>query len=219
MMQKQGLAFLGIETKFLDSSVISRSLTNDTWTGAEMDPTTLNCLNGIPQGDTGSSRDGRNYAVKSIHIRGWVDVAATESSVATFPDALVRIALVQDTQSNGGQLSAENVLTGTSQISAFRDLDFVKRFKVLKEKMVLLPITQAMVNEGAINLFAIGGVKRMFKMNVNFKNPVIVNTNGTGNTVSDITDNSFHIIATQESGAVLDNNVKLTYNARVRFVG
>ncbi len=211
--------FLGIETKFLDANVTSRQITNDTWTGAEQDPTTLDCLNGVAQGDGESNRDGRNYAIRSVHIRGWVDVAATESSLGPFGDALVRIALVLDTQTNATQLSAETVFTGTSAISAFRDLQNIKRFKVLKEKMILLPITQANMNEGAVNLFANGGVKRMFKINHIFNTPLIVNTSGTTNVVGVITDNSLHIIATQESASIQDDQVKLTYNSRVRFVG
>jgi len=61
---------LGVETKYFDVS-FSGTVSNSTdCSGAEIDPATILCLNGVPQGDTASSRDGFKIAMKSIQIEG-----------------------------------------------------------------------------------------------------------------------------------------------------
>lgn len=64
---------LGVETKYFDLSrgAASSAIQSSTdCSSAEVDPTTVSCLNGVPQGDTASSRDGFKIAMKSIQIEG-----------------------------------------------------------------------------------------------------------------------------------------------------
>ena len=209
--------FLGVERKFVDADLSGIAFTSNTWSGANLDPATNNQLNPVAQGDGESERDGRNYNMLSIHIKGYVHVDASEASVATFPDTLFRIALVLDTQTNGAQLDPTNVFTGTNAIVAFRNLQYIKRFKVLKDIMLCKDATQT--NEGGTNSFAHGIWRIPFEIHHEFKTPVQVNTTGTAATVSVVTDNSLHLIGTALQDGVITANTKIYYNSRLRFVG
>jgi len=62
---------LGVETKYLDTSLAATVIASPTdASGGEVDPATILCLNGVPQGDTASSRDGFKIAMKSIQVEG-----------------------------------------------------------------------------------------------------------------------------------------------------
>jgi hypothetical protein len=208
--------YLNMERKFLDAS-FAGTLTVDNWTSAECDPATLLCLNGIAQGDGESNRDGKNYRMLSVHLRGYVALSQNESVVSPTGDSLIRIALVLDKQTNGAQLSAENVITtgGTVAINGFRDLQYTSRFRVLED--IILRIDNNGLSEGSINLFANGTRRLPFTMNHTFKNPIPVTCSASTGVVGAIVDNSLHVIATALTAGSLD--ASLAYASRVRFTG
>ena len=100
----------GMENKFVDYNFPGTGNISATWAGSEVDPATANSISVVAQGDGESERDGRVYYINSVHINGYV--AKTQSEVATdpVPDALVRLVLVWDTQTNGAQLNGEDVM-------------------------------------------------------------------------------------------------------------
>jgi len=62
---------LGVETKYFDTNLANAGIAAPTdASGGEIDPATILCLNGVPQGDTASSRDGFKIAMKSIQVEG-----------------------------------------------------------------------------------------------------------------------------------------------------
>lgn len=210
--------FMGIENKFIDYTLNSGTLTSS-WAGAEHNPTTIDCLSAVAQGDGESSRDGRKYAVNSVHLQGQVSHLAAESETVPAPDIIVKVALVQDTQTNGTELSAENVFSdaaATHDVYGFRNLQFVKRFKVLAHKWITLPVGQSTTNEGGINLFANNKVSRKWSMNYKFKEPMIVNCTGTTAVVGSIADNSLHLIACANDNSA---TTTVSYISRCRFTG
>lgn len=76
---------LGVETKYFDISLILTALTTPTdASGGEIDPATILCLNGVPQGDTASSRDGFKIAMKSIQIEGRIAAQRQVASLLMF---------------------------------------------------------------------------------------------------------------------------------------
>lgn len=209
--------FLGIERKFLDTSKSSSLLQSSaTCADGEQDPATVDCLNAPAQGDGESNRDGRQIAMDQITIRGKVGLAyqanLTQGSYS-FPTF---VALVLDTQANGATLSSENVYVNPSASAfmttlCFRNLEYSKRFKVLRsEKIVLEP--QTMSYDGT-NIEA-SSVERDFEWNVDLKG-MVVNYKGTGNGIADITDNALHMIGFCD----IDNTAYLSYNSRLRFRG
>ena len=191
---------LGVEKKYVDYIYGSTDVAQ-TIAAAEADPATQKQLSGVPIGDGARSRDGRCITIKSIHINGVI-------TSYTPNDRVVRIALVKDTQTNGVQLEAQNVFQSAggvgNDINTFRNLDYVKRFQVLKD--LTFDINTGFADAGAISTM------KHFSINV----PMNMEVNHIlgGDTVADVTDNSLHLLAWTNG-----NDVTLNYVVRTRFVG
>ncbi len=208
--------FTGIEKKFVDYG-INGTATTTIWAGGELDDPTALSLNAVAAGTAENQRDGRVQTLHSWFVKGFVTVADVESSVAALDDSLIRIVVYLDKQTNGAQSQAEQVFLtiGASQdVLSVKDLQNSARFRVLKDKTLLLPSARAMVNEGAINLFASGQTFIPFKMGGVFNPPIRVNYSGATAVIASITDNSLHIIATSTQVTAL-----VSYRSRVRFTG
>ncbi len=203
-------AFPNQELKFFDTE-ITNTVMSATW--AALEPATTN-LSAVAQGDGESNRDGRKYTIRSISIKGFIETAVQESQTAPLSDILVRVVLVHDSQTNGAQLTATEVMDagGTDDINSFRNLGFTKRFRVLADQTHR--IERLNTNEGAVNLFASPNTHYPFTMNKTFKTPMNVLMSDTGADIANVTDNSIHMIAITTSTAALMN-----YQSRVRFTG
>ncbi len=202
-------SFANQELKFFDTE-ITNTVMSATW--AALEPATTN-LSAVAQGDGESNRDGRKYTIKSVHIRGFIETAVQESQATPLSDILVRVVLVHDTQTNGAQLTATEVMDagGTDDINSFRNLGFTKRFRVLDDQTHR--IIRNNTNEGAVNLFASAATSLQFTINKSFKEMNVLMSD-TGADIANVTDNSLHIIAITTSTAALMN-----YQCRVRFTG
>jgi len=139
---------LEIETKFIDNYLTTTTLPvdNTTMASAEFDPVNFLCLNGVPQGDTMSSRDGSKIAMKSLQVSGAIELPAQTNQTTTDSIPFVYIAVVLDTQTNKAQLNSEDVFTnpsasGATGLSArpLRNMSYTERFKVLKKKVIRIP--------------------------------------------------------------------------------
>ncbi len=212
--------FLGVEVKFYDQKLIaavSSAPTNAS--GGEHNPSATITLNSVPQGDGESNRDGRKITMRSIFVEGNVTVAAQSAQSGADSAAVIFIALVQDTQTNGALLNSEDVFVnpGANAITAggpLRNLQFAKRFRVLgTRKFTMMPL--AMTNDtGSTGGVVQGGLVKRFRFFHKMNQQVIFN--GTTETIANITDNSLHIIAYTSSTAQAP---LLNYNCRLRFVG
>lgn len=210
---------LGFETKFHDSSLSGTALVSTTGaTGGEVDPATILCLNGVPQGDTSSSRDGMKISMKSLFINGQVYVQDANTVTAAQASPNIYIALVLDTQTNGAQLSSENVFTNPSASAAnanipLRNMSYTERFKVLKVKQTTIKPT--IFHDGTDA--AISGCSMPFKMQVDLKGMMTkFQTGTTTGYVGTIIDNSLHLIAFTDS---VDMTPRISYHARLRYTG
>ncbi len=204
--------FMGLEMKFADIETNNDAFAN-TW--ATMEDATNASVSGVAQGDGESNRDGRKYSIHSIHIRARVDISATESQTTPLQDAIGRICLVWDTQTNGAQLTATDVMNASlaNDELSFRNLQHTKRFRVLWDRS--WKINRSNTNEGAVNLFASGFQSTaIFTFNRRFKTPIPVTCSGTTAGIASISDNSLHMI-----GIGTDTNALLKYHVRLRFTG
>lgn len=208
----------GIELKYFDTSLGGTSVPapGDSSAG-EFDPVTLLALNAVKQGDTEQDRDGRKITMKSIHVNGIILYAPQINQTAADNIGEVFIALVQDTQTNGAQLNSEDVYTNPSAdpilaACPFRNLQFTKRFKVLKTKTIRMP--QPTVAFDGTNIEQ-GAQDVPFKFNVNL-NDLQTTFSGTASLVSNIVDNSLHLVAFANRTELAP---AIAYNARLRFVG
>jgi len=205
--------FLGIEKKFVDYEVGADAMTA-VWASGEQNPTGIGCINAIAQGDGANQRDGRQVVVYSVQVKGYVMIATQEAQTAPLEDEIVRIALVWDTQANGVELSAENVfVTGgnDNDVNSQRDLQYIKRFKVLKDITLNLRVRNVQL---AANDFSWGTQRIPFNMTYRFKKPLKVNFNGTTAVVGSIVDNAISVISCATS-----TNPEMWYRSRVRFSG
>lgn len=169
-------------------------------------PTVSAALNG---------RIGKNIKIMKIKVQGSMEVLPKDASNTT---TVVRIALVQDNQTNGSQMDGTQLYQGTpnaeTTIHAYQNTNDFGRFRVLKEKKFTFADFN-LVEDTTIPSIKQGSKLLKFKFTHRFMKPVIMHFNATnGGTVADISDTSFHIIA----GADDDGNpVVLNYYSRVSY--
>lgn len=215
---------LGIENKFYDADLSGKTLHDEWNANALCDPGDMP-LNTVAIGDGVSERDGRQYSINKIHVRGTLLVEVAEELTEPPLDYKVKIALVLDTQTNGSQMQpgdvyhSDGITENGKDINGMRELEFVKRFRVLKEQTIIMRSSLTATNyisTGGAVFYTRGGLKQMFEWNIDrTKNPICVNLNGTDGTIGTITDNSLHIIAIADE----PNVVGLSYSSRIRFTG
>ncbi len=202
--------FTGIETKFIDYTYGPTAIAT-AQAGAEADPTTADCISAIAQGDGESNRDGRKAVLKSLHVRGNVTYSPIDDGTTIGDSAIVRVIIVQDTQTNAVQENAEDVILPATNVEhAFRNLQFSKRFRILKDFKFMLNIVAAAA--GTATTVDSAGVSRNFAFDRDVNIPVI--HKATTAVVGAITDNSVHVIAFASRAGLL-----MSYESRVRFVG
>jgi len=210
--------FLGIEKKFFDTFLATTVIVNPTdCAGGELDPATISCLNGVAQGDGESNRDGKNYLIKSLHWFGRVVTNTQTNKTGGWVPPSVFIAIILDTQTNGAQFNSEDVYTNPAGSSANnsclqRNLQYSSRFRVLKTFKV--DFNQQTLSYDGTNMEGCGMSKSIecHLDNLNIK----VQCTGTTGVVSNITDNSLHVLGFSTNGT---ETVNLTYTSRIRFVG
>lgn len=203
------------ELKYIDWALVDSTINSTTdCSSGEQDPSGASCLNGIAQGDTEETRDGRQAYLHSLRVDGVIRAPTQVGITGSPPDAsVVFVAIVLDTQTNGAQLNSEDVFvneggnTGTCPFP-HRNLKYIQRFKVLSQKTFVLK-PQAYAFNGT-NKDLVGTAQRFcFEFPLGF--PVL--HNGTGNTISSIVTNSLHVIAFSDNKW----SSTISYNSRVRF--
>lgn len=193
------------ERKYFDSTVDASTLTDITlsWAGAELDAAATGTIFSPQQGDAYNTRDGRKLHVLGIRINWEMVIASQANQSAADAGSRVRILLVQDTQTNGVQLNAEDVITsGTAKAGTamHQNPAYFGRFKVLKDKTFVMQ-NPSMTNNTTATTIVQSGLTRAGKWKISFKKPLVVNFNtGNAGSVADIVDNSFHIIGGYAGG-------------------
>lgn len=225
---------MGSEKKYVDgylakTNILNVSTTDDDWTATEMNPRQVTAVYGclpIPrQGTNYADRDGRRIMMKSIRIWGqiqWTPVAA----IPALPPVLgpVRLIIVQDKNSCGGQLDGEQVIgvglgsDGQKVVSSDNALmlptnpDGWGRY-VIKKQIIIVPPFDTSVAEGNSADFAARSMIVPFSMKVKLN--TVVNFNASTGAIGSVVDNSFHLLAASSS----PGPVTCTYYARTSFIG
>jgi len=219
------------EMKYMDSvygptNIVA--ITTD-WSTAAADPATTIDLGspavlnpgGLVQPTTGSSlcnRIGRQIEVRKIKVHGNFSINPQAAQPDADPGTKIRLLLVQDMQTNGAAMLPNDLLgptqaNGTRLINCFQDPKNFGRFRVLKDKMYQVSDLNITALAGPAVIQA--GKVVNFKMNVNFKTPIRIRFNATtSGTISDVVDNSFHIICAQTNASYV---ATLAYYARVCY--
>lgn len=212
---------LGIETKFFDTtwSAVTIPVSSDA-TGGEIQPSvplTANALTVPRQGDGESDRDGRSFVVKSIWASGMINYVTNQDEADAKSAPWVFLALVLDTQTNGATINSEDVFTLTNPKEVVpqprRNLQNNKRFKVLASACYGPHGVYAQI-DGAST--ASQNVMRNTPFNLTWKGDLKVEMGGTTSAVTNVKDNSVHLIGFSSGSSMV---VNLTGKCRVRFVG
>lgn len=215
------LGFLGIEKKFLDTcrtDVIASSAT--ALTGGVVSPTSgcTGCISCPAQSDSEQGRDGKRFVIDSVILKGHVYTPYSVTSATPPAASKVFVAVVLDTQTNGGTMTSETcfkslIAQASGNAEPTKNLLSGKRFRILKSQVFdVTPQTLYLVSAGN---YAVVGVQREIDWYIPFKGGLPVNLNG-GDTadVANVIDNSIHVVAFSTVG-----NCYIGYNARVRFQG
>ncbi len=110
------------EKKFLDTTITDAAISTTM---------TITNLTVIPEGNGESERIGRKVTIKNVHVKGIV--VLNDQTSASLTTSQVIMMLVQDTQTNGAQFTATDLLD-TDNFHSFRNLANSGRFKVLYKK-------------------------------------------------------------------------------------
>lgn len=180
-----------------------------------INPVGIDCLNGVVQGDGPTNRDGRVYYIHSIMLKFRVFTEVLEQQDAPSNSLHIRIALLHDTQTNQALPFPSRVwdVAGTDDWLAWRNLSYTNRFKILKDKTVI--VHRFSVSEKDLNEFASAAQLIRFDWYHKFKFPLRVTCTGTGGNINVCTSNSLSIIACADE--VSDH--KISYQSRIRFSG
>lgn len=206
--------FSGAELKFRElkfSGTLPKTPTD--LTGAEVDPATVLCLNGVATGSDPNTRIGLKITTKKISIRGTISVPPSLSAAGgTNPpieQPQVRMFVYCDKQANLEQSQTEQVfdptIAGLPQ-NAFRLLANSSRFQVIKDQLFTIP------RQGGVDtaLYGYGPASKAF--NWNFSLNQVTNFNGTGGDIGNVASKAYHIGAFANQAGI-----KLEYTSRHRY--
>ncbi len=215
MANKRTGGYMGIELKFYDSASSGALVAPTDAAGGELDPGT-DGLSTIAQGDGEQNRDGRQVYLKKVSVKGVIEVPVQTNATALDVSPTVYVALVLDKQTNGAQLNSEDVFTnpgGAANLACapFRNLQYTKRFRVLKTVTIQIPQLEPSYDGTNIE---ISGCNVPFEMHKDLN--LETNYSGTTAVIANSVDHSIHVIAYTSSTTFAPT---LNYNSRVRFVG
>lgn len=198
-----------------------------TWTDSVRDPVAPghDCLFAPAVGTDSNERIGRTTWVKKIYI-SWVvhlDYQAYDGTPIAPQDARVRLALVQDTQTNGVQMLGDQVFQNPAianpinVINTHQNIANLGRFRVLRDETHHLPLD--FDYEPGPPMFHCKSATIQGDWIYKPKTPIEVNYNQlSGASVADIVDNSFHFLA-HTSSPVNQLVPLLHYECRVTYCG
>ncbi len=201
------------ELKFKDTSNSSVLVDTDwdTFGGS-----TESSISGVQGGDTGSDRNGRTYLIHSVQVNGLFQAAPSESQGGPIQPDVVRVMVVLDKQTNGALLTGDDVMDACLvNTEGFRNLTNEERFDILYDEEISFSFGN--LNEGAVNMFAIEGMFKTYSMAMEFENPIRVVTTGLTNLITEVVDNSLHILAVRGQGST--PTITHCFQARIRFTG
>lgn len=207
------------EMKYFDSQRSATAIpANATWADTEFPPDegTPNTIFCPTQGTAINQRIGRKAKVFKIKIRGTIRIASQTNQTTPDSGVAIRLALVQDTQTNASQAQGEDIFTprttNMQTVHSFQNVDCFGRFKVLKDKTITMQNPNLSFDGTNIEQ---QGLLRTFKMNLTFKKPITITFNAAnGGTISDIVNDSWSLYALADNTQLAPT---IEYVSRVSF--
>lgn len=194
--ENSGTALTAVTTSWPAGTMVDPTATIDLGSAAVATPL---CLFAPTVGAALNQRVGRKVHVYKLKVRGTITVAQQAAQAAADPGTKLRMLLVQDIQTNAGQMTGAQLMNGSAvngstTINSYQNPNNFGRFRVLKDKILHIGNVAMTGSPTAADVIQ-SGIRMGFKFNVTFRTPVIVHFNATnGGTVLDIVDNSFHLV-------------------------
>lgn len=190
----------------------------------------LGCFNGVVQGDDYYNRDGNQIRMKYLYVKGqinWEPGAANAPLTSAPLAAGAFLAVVLDTQTNTQACPSEQIFSNGANIAAgYEGASMLlvnplarKRFRVLKEQRFIVsnrnfvgvvgnPLTAHMSNTA---------VQFEWYIPLNYITTEFTTPNGG---ITNISTNSLNLYGWgYDATGNITNNVKISFNARLRFYG
>lgn len=195
------------EKKFLDTA--------DDF-GATQIPTTGaigNSINLLTNGTGAQQLIGRKITIKSIQSRCFVTftgVTGAANPNAAINNDIVRMLLVQDTQTNGAYAIPSDILAISGSINSLINMENSGRFKILKEKVIEFNNTVPGILATGPTYYT-GSARKSFKW---FKkcNIDIMYDNAASSNITDIRDNNiFWLAISNRAVATVNMNTRIRY--------
>lgn len=165
----------------------------------------VNLLNGVATGTTALNKLGINYKMISAYIKFNV-TAGLDTDSSEYQPSIIRVLLVLDKQSNGATVTLSDVLTigsgdtPTKAIMAFSNKPNAKRFKILRDKT-----------------YNLNNDRPEYTTKWFFKQPKIVQMQGTAADVANMKKNALYLIAYSDSTVTDDVKPSWTWKSQVNF--
>nr|AOV86322.1 putative capsid [uncultured virus] len=207
------------EHKYFDQNIeVNPFPSSSSWTNTMVEDPTVKTLFAPSQGAAINQRIGREVDIHKIRINGNITMDPDSAVTAGIGAEVLRLALVIDSQTNATQMTGAQLYNNgstTAYWQNFQNLDNFGRFRVLKDKLIVIDDpnlgTSAVAGTDIRN-----GKSRTFKWTISFKKPLRVRFNGTnGGTIADIVDNSIHLVG--NSTSVGGSNLRLQYTSRIVY--
>lgn len=158
---------------------------------------TLTLLNGCAQGTTATTRLGRRITMKSLYVRGFIQMAPTSTGNACF-----RILIVYDKQANATAPAATDILVADA-FANLNNLSNSRRFVTLMDH-----VTDA--------ISATGEQSVHFELYKKLNKEVEFNA-GSAGTVGDIQTGSVYALVYQSGGSITTATATNSIIARIRY--
>lgn len=165
---------------------------------------TITLLNGVAQGDDYTNRQGRQFLMTSVQLRGII--APTDTTTGS---TLVRVLVVYDAATNGAAPTITDILAASTS-QAFNNLNNRDRFHVVIDE------THAIggLNNTATQAYSMSPTVAQIERYERLPNVQVTNQ-GTGNTVASIQKGALWLVTIGDQAAASGATVSLA--ARVRF--
>lgn len=157
-------------------------------------------LTNLTQGDTNITREGNQITAESIYIKLMFHIAAAASS------SQIRCLLVHDKQSNGAAFATTDLLESVTNIRSLitpRNLDNIKRFQVLYDKIIVL--NQNVASAISTTRF----IKIYKKLGINLR------YDGNAGDITDLTQSALSLLFISNEAT---NEPTVDVDSRIRFI-
>lgn len=160
-------------------------------------------LNVVPQGDTESMRNGRKIVIKSIWIKGYIELIPAGGLQVAAAD-VYRMVLIQDKQANGATFAVTDYLVSASAI-AHKNLANSSRFVTLWESHRAL-----VAGSGVSGAFgdSIHAVNKYIKCSI----PIEFDASATTGAITTQRSNSLALLLLSSDGLCATN-----FTVRIRY--